>query len=274
MTTTQKITTLTIFYLGMANKRVIMSNFVRHEQCPACAKLGKDNHHDNLGIFADGSVYCWSCGYSRSAKGTEKLKEALQRTDTTIAKTVSLPRDICFELPVIARDYLRKYSLTQEDINVNRIMWSEEWQRIVFPYFDGERLLGWQGRYLGNQSNKGKWYSQGDLKDIMHICGTRGTPTNERTLVLVEDVVSAIRVGHTVACAPLFGSHLSVKNALRYNILYPELVLWLDKDKEKYSMSCAHQLQMLGLHCISITTDKDPKEYSDKEIREILDMND
>lgn len=265
---------LVVFYSVTPNKKVIMSNFVKHDKCPACAKLGKDNGSNNLGVYSDGSVYCFSCGYSRSAKGTEKLKEALQRTDTTIAKTISLPRDVCFELPIIARDYLRKYSLTQGDINVNRIMWSEEWMRVVFPYFDGERLLGWQGRYLGNQGNKGKWYSQGDLKDILHICGGPRTAASERTIVLVEDVVSAIRVGHTVACAPIFGSHLSVKNAFRYANMYPELIVWLDKDKEKYSVTVTYQLQMLGLHCISITTDKDPKEYSDKEIAEILDMED
>jgi len=39
------------------------SKLIRHEQCPDCAKHGKDTAGDNLGIYDDGHSYCFSCGY-------------------------------------------------------------------------------------------------------------------------------------------------------------------------------------------------------------------
>jgi len=247
-----------------------MSNFVRHERCPVCAAQGKDRNGNNLGVYSDGSCYCFSCGYTKSSKGIERLKEATQKGDTILASPIYLPGDSTLELPGLARDYLRNYSLTEEDINVNRIMWSEQYQRVIFPYFDGGGLLGWQGRYLGSNSGKGKWFSQGDLKDILHICETARTHHDQRSIVLVEDIISAIRVGHTNPAAPLFGSHLSTKTALRYNKLYDNIILWLDKDKELYSIKVAQQLRAMGIPCRSVITDKDPKEYSDTEIVDIL----
>ena len=247
-----------------------MSNFVRHERCPKCAAEGKDRHGDNLAVFDDGSQFCFSCGFHTSSKGITKLKASSQNGDTISTRTVCLPRDCTLELPGLARNYLRNYSLTEEDINVNRIMWSEEYQRVIFPYFDGGGLLGWQGRYLGNNSSKRKWFSQGDLKDIINICQGPRTDTNQRSITLVEDIISAIRVGHTNPAAPLFGSHLATKTALRYNKLYDNIILWLDKDKELYSIQVARKLREIGIPCRSVITNKDPKEYSDTAIVDIL----
>lgn len=235
-----------------------------------CAKEGKDKDGNNLGVYSDGGVYCFSCGYSRSAQGTQRLKKAAQGGTEPLAKPVCLPRDVDFELPRVARDYLRGYALTQEDINVNRIMWSEEWQRLIFPYFGEGGLLGWQGRYLGNSSGKAKWYSQGDLKDIIHTCGNEKPGFGQRPVVLVEDIISAIRVGHSCEASALFGSHLSTARAFRYSRFYDKIIVWLDKDKELYSIKLCQHLRQLGLVCRSVITDKDPKEYSDQEIVDIL----
>lgn len=45
------------------------SKLIRKEQCPECAKLGRDTSQDNLGVFDDGHSYCFSCEYYRSSKG-------------------------------------------------------------------------------------------------------------------------------------------------------------------------------------------------------------
>ena len=247
-----------------------MSNFVKHDRCPKCALEGKDTNGNNLGIYSDGSCYCFSCGYYKPGNGIARLKETTHQGTNLLESPIYLPFDSVFELPTIARTYLNQYSITEEDIYVNRIMWSEDLQRLIFPYFGGEGLLGWQGRYLGNHNNKTKWYSQGNLKDILKICQGPRTDTNQRSIVLVEDVLSAIRVGHTNPTSPLFGSHLSTKTALRYNKLYDNIILWLDKDKELYSIQVARQLRELGIPCRSVITNKDPKEYSNIAIVDIL----
>jgi len=40
-----------------------MSKVIDREQCPACAKHGRDNSQDNLAVYDDGHKYCFSCKY-------------------------------------------------------------------------------------------------------------------------------------------------------------------------------------------------------------------
>lgn len=41
-----------------------MGVVIRHEQCPDCAKHGRDTKKDNLAVYSDESSYCFSCGYT------------------------------------------------------------------------------------------------------------------------------------------------------------------------------------------------------------------
>ena len=246
-----------------------MNNFIRHEQCPKCAKEGKDRGHNNLGVYSDGGVYCYACGYFKSGSAIKTLAREKDRGSASTTTTVCLPRDVDFSLPQKAWDHLSKYSLTNLDALKHRIMWSEEWQRVIFPYFAHDQLIGWQGRYLGKE-NKAKWYSQGILRDLMHICGYAPPAGNPRPIVLTEDVISAIRVGHVTQASPLFGSHISTKAAMRYHKFFDNIVIWLDKDKQMDSIKFTARLNNLGITTRNIITDKDPKEYTDTEIVDIL----
>jgi hypothetical protein len=38
------------------------NELVRKEQCPDCAKQGKDKGRDNLAIYSDGQTHCFACG--------------------------------------------------------------------------------------------------------------------------------------------------------------------------------------------------------------------
>ena len=246
-----------------------MSHFIKNTACPKCQEEGRDRSGNNLGNFADGSVYCWSCGYWQPGNGIAKIKQETQEGDSVSTRTVALPRDSGFELPGLARSYLQDFALTQDDIIVNRIMWSEEWQRVIFPYFAHDQLIGWQGRYLGKE-NKAKWYSQGVLRDLMHVCGYAPPAGNPRPIVLTEDVISAIRVGHVTQASPLFGSHISTQAAMRYHKFFDSVIIWLDKDKQIDSIKFTARLNNLGITTRNIITDKDPKEYTDTEIVDIL----
>src|SRR5258708_2257396 len=54
------------------------SKLHHREQCPECARLGRDTHEDNLGVYDDGHSYCFSCEYYRSPERSENssAKEA------------------------------------------------------------------------------------------------------------------------------------------------------------------------------------------------------
>ncbi len=245
-----------------------MTNFVRHEKCPKCAALGKDRNGNNLGVYSDGGVYCFSCGYTRPGSAVSKLKNQVQPRHHDTIKQLSLPPDVGGELPEAAWQWLKSYSLTELDVVKHNILWSEHAERVVFPIFGGnQELLAWQGRYIG-VGTKPKWYSKGKLNEIRHILGT-GKKT---ALVLVEDIVSAIRVSNCgVHASPLFGSYISTDTWLRIkHLAFPIVVCWLDKDKQLESARFSMTGRGVGMNVRSVITDNDPKTYSDTEIKNIL----
>lgn len=159
------------------------------------------------------------------------------------------------------------FALTSADVKQNLIMWSDYYQRLIFPYFDETGLIGWQGRYLGD-GEKSKWFSQGDLKQILHVVGNK----RSRVCVLVEDIVSAIKVGHnpSVCAVPLFGSHVSMSKFLKLKKKFDTILIWLDKDVQVKAVKYSSMGRMIGLDVRNIITDSDPKTYTDLEIGDIL----
>lgn len=240
-----------------------MAQHVRHEPCPECRKNGNDRKGNNLSVYSDGGVHCWNCGFHRNGDSLQEFKTKTSSGTGEPTKSLILPRDVDFQLPQKARDYLRKYSLTPRQIHDNHIMWSDYYQRLIFPYFDDTGLLAWQGRYLGEEENKAKWFSQGDLKQILHILHPA---QKSDTIILVEDVISAIRVSQFADCMPLFGSFISTTMMLRLAKRYGIILVWLDKDKEKDSYKFSKQLRDLGRISHSVVTDLDPKELNNEQI--------
>ena len=243
-----------------------MSHCVKHEQCPECAKLGKDRSGNNLAIYSDGGSHCFSCGYHQSATGISSFKES----QVGVTRTLGLPRDVDEKLPQVAWDFLGQYQLTERDAKVHLMLWSEEWKRLCFPIFDDTGLIAWQGRYLGAEHGKAKWFSQGDLKNILHVVGHK----QSNMVILTEDLLSAIKVSKVgnFAVSPIFGSHVSSQRILRLKQYYGILGMWLDKDKQKESAKFARDASLLGMKSYSIITDLDPKCYTLDQIR-LLTMN-
>lgn len=241
-----------------------MAHCIRHERCPECTKLGKDRSGNNFAIYSDGSKYCFSCHYLISSTGIARFKEAARGRDGTSGNAIVLPRDVDDTLPQKCWDYLANFALTEHDVKRNIILWSEYYQRLIFPYFNDTGLLAWQGRYLGEEANKAKWFSQGKLHEFIHVVGN----SNSRCVVLVEDTISAIKVAHNPAvCAvPLFGSHVSTTRMLQLKLLYDIMIVWLDRDKAIDSIKYSKKLNELGIKSRSIITELDPKCYSDGEL--------
>jgi len=188
-----------------------MSHCVKHTRCPKCQENGKDRSGNNLAIYDDGSSYCFSCGFSETATGIQRFttKKVEPR------RGISLPADVDEFLPEVARNFLKQYELTEHDTKVNLVLWSSTWERLCFPIFDDTGLIAWQGRYLGNDPKKAKWFSQGDLKNIIHLVGHRSS----EQVVLTEDLISAIKVGKVsnLCASPIFGSHISSVPVLYIN---------------------------------------------------------
>lgn len=228
-------------------------------RCPSCAKLGKDKHSDNLILYSDGGEHCFSCGYH---KGHSKGKPKPPPEDSK-NRQVSLPYDLTTNIPPKALSWLAKYYITWQDIINNNILWSESLKLLVFPLDNS-----WQGRYFGSDPKHTKWYSIGDLDNIINLHGTINTNS---TIILVEDIISAIRVSKQMPAITLFSSNIPAKKLNLLKLYNNPVCWWLDKDKQKEAASQALHAASLGLSVKLIVTDLDPKCYSDEEIKNIFD---
>ena len=244
-----------------------MARHLKNERCPECAKHGKDKHGDNLGVYDDGSAYCYSCGFSNSNSNILRLHGPTRDT-TRIPHQPILPEDVHSYIPARGLYWLRQYEITNNEITSNKILWSESKKYLIFPYFDtNQHLLGWQGRYFGPNEKHPKWVSYGNMHDIFHILPHQ---TQYSKIVLVEDIVSAIKVSPHSPAMPLFGASVGYKRATRLAHITSEIIIWLDPDKRKDSIKEMKRVSTMGLKCSTIFSDKDPKEHTNEEIEQCL----
>lgn len=237
----------------------------RHEQCPACAKLGKDTSEDNLAIYSDGHTHCFGCGYHTNCN---KIVTFLQKNTIQEIKTpiVNLPEDVESSYPDHALKWMDQYGFNRNSLLRHGIMWSESTQLLIFPYYMDGFLFAWQGRYFGPNPDHPKWLTYGKIHDYDYIL----SPESDGPLILVEDIVSAIKLSKYESTLPLFGSYISSKRLQQLSKYYSTIIIWLDPDKKKEAL----QFQKIGLqYCVNVyvvLSDKDPKELDYTQLEEIL----
>lgn len=240
------------------------------EQCPSCARLGKDNNKDNLAVYSDGHKFCYSCKYTEFPNGIQRLKQELEEYPY---EPPYLPVDCDILYPQRALDWVAQYELTKNDLYKHNVLWSETMQRLIFPVYGDGLLIAWQGRSFNLQDQAigkiPKWYGKGNLKDTFNLLG-KGDK-----LVLVEDIVSAIKVSKCgVMALPLYGSFVGIERFKRIYSLFckeVEVLIWLDPDKRLEAVKEA-KLGMLLMNCRTIISDKDPKEHDFQTIKKILNI--
>lgn len=245
---------------------------VRQERCPACAKQGKDRGANNLAVYSDGHEYCFSCGHYVSGSGISRFKSRVSQEPITKHEVV-LPSDsdVCY--PTRALEWVGHYDLTRNDLLNHNVLWSESYKRLIFPIYGDTGLMAYQGRYFGPPAPEGKkpfpkWWGVGDLKNTFHILGKSSCQ-----LVLVEDIVSAIKLSKFTMAMPLFGSHVGAVRFKRLYSLYKntvEVSIYLDPDKRSESIVEARRGMLCGLRTRVIYSERDPKEESVEKLKELL----
>lgn len=242
--------------------------FLRYEACPKCVDRGKDSRGDNLGIYSDGSKHCYACGYHVFPDSGDRWKA--KQDDHKIINVVKglLPGDYIKEVPNHAWEWLLKFGISA-DYWRDKIGYSEIRERLIFRVGDPLRFS--IGRYTpkGNaDSLVRKWHIFGD-------CHQAAVPVgNGSILVLVEDIISAHKVGCVGHALPLFGTKLYPAHIQYIKKQSKPVILWLDKDQEGTLHSKASNIEVLtGLPCSVLTTDKDPKELSYESITNHIDSH-
>jgi hypothetical protein len=214
--------------------------FIRHAPCPKCKSK------DNLAIYSDGE-YCFGCHTAK--KYTKEVKKDKVPTKFTGHLDV--------EIPYKYIKYLESFGLTERNIRSHFAYWSEA-DRLVFhcqaEYYEARSL-----------TKEPKVLSFGVKPQYCFP----NIPANG-ILVLVEDIISALKVSNVYASGSLFGSSLS-SDWMRLIEKYKcKPIFWLDKDKLKASKEYRDKFRAKGIESSIIFTPKDPKYYYKYEISEYV----
>ena len=260
---------------------LVKSQFHHHAPCPRCRERGADRRGNNLGIYTDGSKYCFSCGLiiDPTNLSVETLAQRLGLPAPITKKGTSkngvvLPSDYSRNLPDEAIDWLRLYGINDAEIEQHHIGWSKNHERVIFPVFDSfDNLLMWQGRYIPTsvgRPSQPKCFTQGFAESVYHIVGD----PDDTSLCIVEDILSCIKVSRVMPCMPLWGSVISTKRLVNLTDVVESLVIWLDHDKQDYAIKRALYARPLFNDNVRVVATKyDPKVYGTEEIEKLVKPN-
>ncbi len=228
-------------------------------------------------------AYCHNCGnYGIKSHANLRIQDIEKRlveslsSEKPTTKKCTLPDDV---VPLHSQDFeaeaklwLYKHYLTNQDIHEANICYSPSWGRVILPYYGGGIIhpLFWQGRaVLPGQSPK--YITSGNTKDYFYL--THCTRNSTSAVTIVEDILSAIRVGKHTDCIALLGTNMSDRVLDHILRRYSKVFVYMDPDGP--GQQAANSIfQRLCLHFNRsevgiVSADKQPKEQSNVELESL-----
>lgn len=220
-----------------------------------CEKCGSS---DAKAEYPD-SYYCYSCGkYSSKGFSLSRFKPL---KEVRVCNGITLHK----EVPPAALKWCLSYGLTMEEI----AQFSYSTERVgKYGKMDCNLLMlyvspdYWVGRNFG----KGVKYLTSGVKPVIKY------GNNPDTIVLVEDIISAIKVGRQFTAIPMLGS-MPPGAILSHLKGFKNVFVWNDLDKAKESLKTARNMsERLGTRVKVIIKPLDPKCYNDLDIYNIINI--
>lgn len=225
----------------------------------------------------ENNFYCFSCKHSISKKQRKPSKYTNMLRSTVAPKKLILPEDVTTDLPDEARAYLYKYHFTDQLIKKRRIQWSDStiiWSnnkqayvetgpRIIFPYSNEEGLRYFEAKSLDRTTSL-KYITVGG-KSLCYPCSIG---FSHPFVVIVEDMMSAMRIGEQYPVIALRGTAFNSEKLIQLAETRREYIIWLDSDApgQDAARNLTRQLTRFG-KVYNIKSKKDPKCYTNKEIK-------
>lgn len=243
-------------------------------------------------------IHCFRCGYAFFAKdgwgSPEEVKAKLKRIkhepEYEVLEKVQLPDDfipmqsVNSSIPIAAWQWMWSTGVMDEEILEHGIGWSQAYQRVIIPCQTygivlpsndyTHKLMGWIGREV-RYKNKEERVKHGCVKyltkkskGIKHLYFI--APSSHERVVLVEDALSAIRINKATDYMAIALLTTHIPRSLMRCIRHHRVTTWLDGDMMAKSIGYTTQMNTMGINAHYCLTPKDPKEYSDEEIRRHL----
>jgi hypothetical protein len=230
--------------------------------------LGKDTRGNNLAVYNDGHSYCFSCRYYVASPTTvTNLKSKLYKQSLAPSEHEALVLgQVTYAIPPTPAAWLSSYGITPDEIHHHNICWNPEKESLVFPIYNGEQLVAYSSRYFGSRPEHPRYINRSFRRGHFKLFPKASTSV----FILVEDYVSAIKVGRHFNAIPILGSFVPLDLILSLVYQQPQLRIWLDRDKALEAIKYSNRARQFIPDCATIITDNDPKDYTDKEITEIV----
>jgi hypothetical protein len=199
----------------------------------------------------------------------------IKKTDTKLEMSPTVPSGVF--------TWLWKYHISVVMMIKYDLQWSPSYKRLIFPLYDtillsggdvGVKLLGWLGRDVTSLSKSErreakipKWLTKRDKSSkhfYYHIV------SDSTSIVIVEDVVSAIRVHEATGFNTLALNTTFLPTHILLRLRPYKTYLWLDGNMLKKMTDYASKCSALGVKVKLIHTTRDPKEYGVVNILNIL----
>ena len=226
-----------------------MSKFLGHIPCPNCGSK------DNLAEYDD-HLFCFGCKYWKSKNTIKGVRRRLMTIEDECPDDLHL--NLSLDIPKEPMQWLLQYDITSKDCETYHITWCPSRQALILAYLPHY----YQGRNFGEGP---KYLSKGEKPLLFY--------GHSDTIIVVEDILSAIKVSKSnklyTGC-PLLGSSMPLKLTETILERFKKVRVWLDRDKALDAVKMARNLRQKGIDSDVIITEKDPKEYSLKEIGEFL----
>jgi len=194
-------------------------------------------------------------------------KKAIDRgvPENQVQEKLELPAGFTRIIPASGLAWLYRYGITDGDIEQFGIGYSSVLDRVVLPvYSSSGELLYWQGRNVGEVTPTNPKYVNVRAKrdDVRFV----NMPWQTNEVVLVEDILSGIRVGHVVDCIGLLYAYIPDNLVWQLSLQGKRVFLFLDPDKNNYCLKKVQRYRGFGLDVLMIRVDQDPKYYTEDEI--------
>lgn len=225
---------------------------------------------------------CYRCGgWGRDGgnlAGVGAFARHVHAPKVKIPNEVKLPGDFTNEIrdmPVAVRSKLHQCKVGQNLVNQYGIGWSPRWERLIFPVYHGSELAAFQARYFGTDPEASKYITRyKDSGALWQLFKSRNAPLAEDMVVIVEDMLSAVRVAEMNDCVCLYGTELSDEILVRLATNgFKRGVIWLDWDNHtvrKKGVNISDRLTMVGIRGTIMVDTTDPKHFTYSEIENIL----
>ena len=236
--------------------------------CPFC----RAEHENKLAtkVTPEGIVYsCWRAkcgakGFIRSSMDASWVHSQTSAPKFTPKPYYGLTGCIPHE---VLETLEERYELTEDILVQNLVTYSPKYHELVLPVFDvgGQRTAVYTKKIEKPADGRKTFLFTERPGPYYHIPSIEFSDT----LVVVEDPLSAMKLGAFTAAVALLGTSLNQEVALALRQRWSNLVIMLDNDATNKAYEMAKNWGAL-FHTRVVPMIKDPKDTPAAELKELL----